>query len=72
MKQVINITDKLTIRNLEGKILRFNMEIDVHLKTIEHLRTENFRVFAQNSRLKEEIEELKKLLKAVDIGVTYG
>ncbi len=72
MEQVINITDKLVIKSLETKVFRLNREIDFHLKNIENYKTENFSLIAQNDRLKQENDELKKCLKALEVGVTYG
>ncbi len=72
MDNLINITDKLAIKSLETKIFRLQNEIDLHLKNIADYRTDNFKLIAQNGRLKEEVDELKKLLKAVNVDVTYG
>lgn len=72
MENVVNITDKLVIRTLETKIFRLQNEIDLHLKNISDYRTDNFKLISQNGRLKEEVDELKKLLKQVNVEVTYG
>ena len=72
MENVVNITDKLIIRNLESRISRMDHEINGLLKEIYALKTERFSEIAKNDRLKQEIDELKKLLKAVDVGITYG
>ena len=72
MSQVINITEKLVIKSLETKIFRLKNEVEFHLKNIEKYKEENFRMIAQNDRLKQENEELKKVLKSLDVGVSYG
>lgn len=72
MENLINITDKLQIRNLENKVFRLQNEIEVHLKTINRLQTENFQLIAESCRHREENQELKKLLKELGAKVVYG
>lgn len=72
MENLINITDKLVIKSLETKIFRLNSENEFHLVRIEEYKKDNFRLMAQNDRLKAENEELKKHLKSFNVGVTYG
>ena len=72
MENLINITDKLVIKSLETKIFRLQNQVEFHLKNVEKFKTENFSLIAQNDRLLNEIDELKKLLKSLDVGITYG
>lgn len=72
MDNLVNITDKLQIKSLETKIFRLQNEIEIHLKNLETYRTDNFNMILENSRLKEENDELKKHLKALDVKVVYG
>lgn len=72
MEQVVNITDKIEIRNLKYKIDRLKGELEVYNKTISSLRDENNALFSKNMLLQEENQELKKYLKDLNIDVTYG
>ena len=72
MENVINITDKLVIKNLETKVFRLQNQIEVHLKHVDKLKADNFGLIAQNDRLLQEINELKKHLKALGINIAYG
>lgn len=72
MDNLINITDKLVIKNLETKIFRLEKQVDLHVKNIDKLKADNFGLIAQNDRLLQEIDELKKLLKSLDVRIVYG
>jgi len=72
MNNLINISDLLKIRNLENKVSRLQNEIELHLKNISNIRTENFGLFAQASRLKEENDELRELLKTCKVYIVNG
>ncbi len=72
MDNLINITDKLVIRSLQTKIFRLENEVDLHLRNITKLKTDSFSLELTNARLIQENEELKKHLKALDVGVAYG
>lgn len=72
MGDVINVTDRLIVRNLNSKIGRLKTEIDIHIKSIEKLRDENSSLYNKTLLLKEENDELKRLLKEFGIDITYG
>lgn len=72
MENIVNITDKLEIRNLKYKISRLEGELDARINVASKLRDENTELFRQKTLLKEENEELKRLLKELQTGITYG
>lgn len=72
MDNTINITDKLVIKSLEMRVARLEAEIRLHLQNVANLRADSMSYAIQADRLKQENEELKKLLKSLDVGITYG
>ncbi len=72
MNTVFNITDKLKIKSLEARLERMRFELDTHITNSFNVKSENFSLMLQIDRLKEENEELKKLLKSLEVDVVYG
>lgn len=70
--EVINITDRIQLKNLKYKIDRLQAELSVYEKTITNLRNENQSLFNKNMLLQEENDELKRLLKEFKVDITYG
>ncbi len=71
MNTVINITDKLLIKQQEIKIAKLRFEVDTHISNAYNLRIENMSLQSQNDRLKDEIVELKKILSEVKVSIVY-
>ncbi len=72
MDNTIDINGILKAKALETRIFRLEGEIRIHLNNIQRLQGDNFGLIAQNDRLKQENDELKKILKTFDVGVIYG
>lgn len=72
MSEIVNITDKLQLRNLKFKIDRLEAELQVYHNTISTLRNENNSLYNRNLLLKDENEELKQVLKQYQVDITYG
>lgn len=71
MENIINITDKLVIKKLEYKISRLQNQIEKHLIDITECKMDSFNLVIQIDILKQENNELKKLLKALNVDIIY-
>ncbi len=65
MSNVIDVASLIETKNLKIKVSRLENEIMVHLKNIEHLKSENTSLNRQNLTLKEENQELRKYLESL-------
>lgn len=67
---IIDISDKIEIKNLKYKIQRLQIENDTNLKMLTKLKNENDTLFKKNLILEEENQELRNILKEFQVDIT--
>jgi regulator of replication initiation timing len=69
MTELIDITDKLTIKSLKAQVARLDLENEKLTKVLVRLKEDYFCLNIENFRLKDTINELEKHLKSLGVDV---